>query len=59
MKRPGKLGVICGVFALAVALFGLSLSTGVITVNAQDKPFPLPPPPEKVGQGVVNIKLGL
>ena len=57
MKRPSKLGVICGVLALAVALVGLSLSMGVNIVNAQDKPFP--PPPEKVGQGVINVKLGL
>ena len=60
MKRPGRLGVICGVLALAVALVGLSLATGVDTVNAQDKPDPSgPSEPEKVGQGVVNVKLGL
>ncbi len=49
MKRPTKFGVICGVVALAIAVVGLSLSTGVKTVNAQDKD----------GQGVVSVKLGL
>ncbi len=58
MKRPSKLGVVCGVLALVVALVGLSLSTGVNNVNAQTKPGP-GTEPEKVGQGVVSVKLGL
>ncbi len=52
MKRPTKFGVICGVVALAIAVVGLSLSTGVKTVNAQDKG-------SGSDQGVVSVKLGL
>ena len=58
MNRPSKLGVVCGVFALAVALVGLSLSIGVNDLNAQTKPGP-GTEPEKIGQGVVSVKLGL
>ena len=51
MKRPTKLGVICGVVALAIAIVGLSLSTGVKTVNAQDKCSDC--------SGVFSVNLGL
>ncbi len=52
MKRPTKFGVICGVVALAIAVVGLSLSTGVKTVNAQDKG-------SGPDQGVISVNLGL